>query len=313
MPQNGLQMFRLEQLGSPPNSSKADQGQPRHSARHSVELNGPYGSDVVQDSVVTTQGLSRPTPLQPSYSMSNLPTVNGTGFNSTVSPPRSHSEHFHQHNASLGRIPANSVANRSTRGSPEREESQQQQQPPPQPPPPTAQLPPSALQVGAVTYGPQLTSVTSASTMAPSMNPTPLTAFQNPYYGYGLPGYIANPMQVNPQAANLNPPNFYAAGGTLNGFRFPEPQPRGVPVRRSGETDPSQLSRFGNVPLEQYQGELYGLCKDQHGCRYLQRKLEERNPEHVQLIFNETHMHVVELMTGEPLTSALFFSAQVHD
>lgn len=47
--------------------------------------------------------------------------------------------------------------------------------------------------------------------------------------------------------------------------------------------------------------EIYGLCKDQHGCRYLQKKLEEKNPQHVQMIFQETHMHVVELMTGKGL------------
>lgn len=35
---------------------------------------------------------------------------------------------------------------------------------------------------------------------------------------------------------------------------------------------------------------------DQHGCRFLQKKLEERNPESVQIIFEETNMHVVELM-----------------
>lgn len=43
--------------------------------------------------------------------------------------------------------------------------------------------------------------------------------------------------------------------------------------------------------------ELYSLCKDQHGCKYLQRKLEERHPEHIQMIFEETNVHVVELMT----------------
>ena len=53
------------------------------------------------------------------------------------------------------------------------------------------------------------------------------------------------------------------------------------------------------MKLEHLQGEIYGLCKDQHGCRYLQKKLEERNPEHVHLIFMETNQHVVELMTGE--------------
>lgn len=57
-------------------------------------------------------------------------------------------------------------------------------------------------------------------------------------------------------------------------------------------------SRFTNVKLEQVQGDIYTLCKDQHGCRYLQKKLEERNPEHVHMIFLETNQHVVELMTG---------------
>jgi hypothetical protein len=43
--------------------------------------------------------------------------------------------------------------------------------------------------------------------------------------------------------------------------------------------------------------EIYTLCKDQHGCRFLQKKLEERNAEYLQIIFDETAPHVVELMT----------------
>lgn len=57
-------------------------------------------------------------------------------------------------------------------------------------------------------------------------------------------------------------------------------------------------NRFTNVQLESLTGDIYGYCKDQHGCRYLQKKLEERNPQYVQMIFRETHAHVVELMTG---------------
>ena len=62
-------------------------------------------------------------------------------------------------------------------------------------------------------------------------------------------------------------------------------------------------ARFNNVKLEQLQGEILGLCKDQHGCRYLQKKLEERNPEQVHIIFIETHQHVIELMTGNDQNS----------
>lgn len=57
------------------------------------------------------------------------------------------------------------------------------------------------------------------------------------------------------------------------------------------------MNRFANMALEQLGGEIYTLCKDQHGCRYLQKKLEDRNPEQVHMIWLETNQHVIELMT----------------
>jgi hypothetical protein len=57
------------------------------------------------------------------------------------------------------------------------------------------------------------------------------------------------------------------------------------------------MNRFANLSLESLGGEIYALCKDQHGCRYLQKKLEERNPDHIHMIWLETNQHVVELMT----------------
>ena len=60
----------------------------------------------------------------------------------------------------------------------------------------------------------------------------------------------------------------------------------------------AENARYQNVQLENLQGEILGMCKDQHGCRFLQKKLEENDPHHVQLIFHETNKHVVELMAG---------------
>lgn len=42
---------------------------------------------------------------------------------------------------------------------------------------------------------------------------------------------------------------------------------------------------------------MYSLCLDQHGCRYLQKKLEDRDPTHLDQIFSEVYPHVVDLMT----------------
>ncbi|CCF51344.1 uncharacterized protein UHO2_04163 [Ustilago hordei] len=49
--------------------------------------------------------------------------------------------------------------------------------------------------------------------------------------------------------------------------------------------------------LEDLQGDIFALCKDQHGCRFLQKKLEESMPAHRDMIFSETFTHFAELMT----------------
>jgi hypothetical protein len=57
------------------------------------------------------------------------------------------------------------------------------------------------------------------------------------------------------------------------------------------------MSRFNNLPLEAVGGTIYELCKDQHGCRYLQKQMENRIPDQIHMIWLETNQHVVELMT----------------
>lgn len=55
--------------------------------------------------------------------------------------------------------------------------------------------------------------------------------------------------------------------------------------------------------------EVYSLCKDQRGCRFLQRKLSEGEPSIVRKVFNATHSHVVALMMdpfGNYLCQKLF-------
>ena len=65
------------------------------------------------------------------------------------------------------------------------------------------------------------------------------------------------------------------------------------------------VNRFAGTRLEDLAGEISSLCKDQHGCRYLQKKLEEGVPEHRDMIFRETFGHFAELMTGKYFHSHL--------
>uniref|UniRef100_A0A7N0TWY6 PUM-HD domain-containing protein n=1 Tax=Kalanchoe fedtschenkoi TaxID=63787 RepID=A0A7N0TWY6_KALFE len=48
--------------------------------------------------------------------------------------------------------------------------------------------------------------------------------------------------------------------------------------------------------LEEVQGYLYYVAKDQSGCRFLQDVVEQHNPQAIQLIFDEVVEHVVEIM-----------------
>ncbi|KAK7029688.1 hypothetical protein VNI00_014386 [Paramarasmius palmivorus] len=87
-------------------------------------------------------------------------------------------------------------------------------------------------------------------------------------YGLGLPGRTS------------------AVDTKMNGLHGPK--------HKRGDMD---LNRFAGTRLEDLQGEIPALCKDQHGCRYLQKKLEEGVPEHRDMIFRETFGHFADLMT----------------
>ncbi|KZS90312.1 ARM repeat-containing protein [Sistotremastrum niveocremeum HHB9708] len=111
------------------------------------------------------------------------------------------------------------------------------------------------------------------SSNRPTNNPGSTALYQNSSrYGLGLGG-TANNNRVASQDTKMN---------GLHG-----------PKHKRGDAD---LNRFAGTRLEDLQGEIPQLCKDQHGCRYLQKKLEEGIPEHRDMIFRETFGHFAELM-----------------
>lgn len=87
-----------------------------------------------------------------------------------------------------------------------------------------------------------------------------------------------------------NPGRGHAGGAEakMNGLHGPK--------HKRGDID-REFNRFAGTRLEDLQGEIAGMCKDQHGCRYLQKKLEEDIPEHRDMIFRETFSHFADLMT----------------
>lgn len=287
-------------------------------------------SQASSSTTTATGGPSDVTPpkLTGSYSTNDIPTMKnatGLGSASTVANSRAQ-QHFHNHNASLGRIPANAVSNRHSReisvGEPNvaaRDGPGQQSM--------GYQPIQSALQANAPAFGPPLASVGGQTSALGGINPQAVPTYPPPGYygGYGGMGPMGN-ANAN---MDMNVPNMHGMGMSEQFFQPPygyqmygygagrgfANQARAMPQKRAPDgdcklrgrahvatdmikADRVTANRFANVQLESLRGEIYGLCKDQHGCRYLQKKLEDRDPENIQTIFAETNPHVVELMTG---------------
>lgn len=296
----------------------------RHSMEASIASFASKGS--FSQGLSNGTALSRPNlaNLQSSYSTNDIPTLKGShgpGGNVTLaSPPVKVQDAFHKHNASLGRIPPGAVNSRLSRDLSTNEPLQEES--------PTSVKPfQSDLQASAAPFGP---STTAGTPIEPSLlTSSGLQQFNgNAYYGgYGMSllnmgGGAITPMQMSANSnAFGNGMQFYSPQNQFGSFappynamgRFPDSQARVIQQRRMQNaegTSPSSLfyyiaftetfvdnARFSNTKIENYTGEIYSLCKDQHGCRYLQKQLETRNPQSVQLIFSETAPHVVELMT----------------
>jgi len=275
----------------------------RPSYRHSLDLKFYDGPQDISTQVTSPPKHVHATPpkLQSSYSANDIPTMrtstNGmtTATNNT---PNSHAQqHLHNHNASLGRIPPNAM-NRLSRelaagDAATLREAQNG----------GFQSIQSALQASAAPFGPALTQGMSQAQVSSPV--TPPTGQQN--FSASVPGYY-NPYNMHMMSMGLqnmqlgqpmySPPNTYGNYGNSMYQQNGGPrdsQARVIQQRR--QNDGEAMNRFANVALEQLGGEIYALCKDQHGCRYLQKKLEDRNPEQVHMIWLETNQHVIELMT----------------
>ncbi|SPO05724.1 related to Drosophila pumilio protein and Mpt5p protein [Cephalotrichum gorgonifer] len=310
----------LSAIGSGQLNGNTTSAKPANSFRHSLDLK--YLSETTSDSILSSAGnhlITTPPKLQNSYSTGDVTSNKSNASQNFGNSPNNHAQqHFHNHNASLGRIPAGAMPTRHTRelsndgsSAMSREHSGGY---------PSIQ---STLQGGAAPFGP---------TMASPAGPNPNVGAPNqapngyPYYvnnnGYGPPGGPPGGPPSGPPAGpastgagnfgvplltmglqNMNV-NGYPSGGYAGaynpGYQGSSQQQRDSQARviqNRRQMDNEAMSRFHNLPVEAVAGQIYDLCKDQHGCRYLQKKLEEQNPAQTHLVWLETNQHVVELMT----------------
>ncbi|RMZ79770.1 hypothetical protein DV738_g3205, partial [Chaetothyriales sp. CBS 135597] len=288
MPHTDSSMYRpiLANLSSPPADRPAELSR-RKSQRHSLGVTFEEGPKYDISRLPTSMPMNRPASLQTSFSTNDVPTVK-KGLAADTSPQ---SDQFHSHNVSMGRIPASSSRQSRdlTNGTMYTVDE--------------VSTPASALQASATPFGPGYSGATD-STLIGLGGPT--TAITSPNFAFGGQAFgQANLNGVVQPFGTQNSTLFGLANGYGTGYGKTQEPSRAT----SGHRHNYDENRFNNVPLESYRGRLYELCKDQHGCRYLQRKLEDGDPEHIQTIFAETCPHIRELMTdpfGNYLCQKLF-------
>lgn len=209
---------------------------PRAQTSYRRSLDMKYHDSQQQD-CLTSPGMSQvqstPPKLQSSFSANDVPTMKSSTNASMATinaTSNSHAQqHFHNHNASLGRIPPNAMSNRLSRDlsaeSPGRDSQNNG----------SYQSISSALQASAPPFGPQLTQTASQAQSLPGVLSPAMPQYngQAYYNGYNLAmmNHGVQNMQIaqpvyNPYAYN----GMYQPTGPVGGMR--DSQQRVIQQRR---------------------------------------------------------------------------------
>ena len=193
-------------------------GNSRQLNRHSLEASmAAYAQANLPNQLSSHEGSSgsssRPnlSNIQSSYSTNDIPTMKNSNTVATITPPKTHAQqHFHNHNASLGRIPANAMNNRHSRelsGGDNRQEEQN-----------NGFQNTQGLHGNATPFGPpaSIADVMTNQMAQLNINPQYSPAF---YSGYGMqlmnmgmaPVQMSNPMAYNQQMQLFQPQNGFGA------------------------------------------------------------------------------------------------------
>ncbi|EGW31306.1 uncharacterized protein SPAPADRAFT_61876 [Spathaspora passalidarum NRRL Y-27907] len=119
--------------------------------------------------------------------------------------------------------------------------------------------------------------------------------------------YIDHTLMHQPMMNNTN-----HGGNRYNTHRYPHRGNfDGMNTHRKNNGKPRRgddASKYANAKLSDFVGDILNLCKDQHGCRFLQRQLE-LDEGAATIIFQEIYFKIVELMIdpfGNYLIQKLF-------
>ncbi|KAM0714024.1 hypothetical protein Q7P37_010988 [Cladosporium fusiforme] len=302
----------------------AKQEKPAANNRRSVEFN--LATEPQRPSLRSSppRGLTNGSTVS-SYSTNDIPTLKS--INGVTSPLKSAIKPANQGNSSTSTIhendtsAGNSNSNGISNGNDSSDHIPQNVTSPAQAPTehdPNGNEAHTSFQANAQPFNPALANNPYQQPFPQVMPPPQFPHFYGPPGPYGMPngmhGLANNFSHMGLNGGFPGQPQFPPFDQSpYGGFQQPYAQaqapavggaPRGSnaqfgsngPHRRQGNAEDS-LARFNNVNFEDLKPEILALCTDQHGCRFLQRKLDERDEATVKMIFEEVHPSIVKLMT----------------
>lgn len=132
---------------------------------------------------------------------------------------------------------------------------------------------------------------------------SPLNGHPNPHGGMNMMNNNGNHHHKGPGRGNGRGGHFHGKGrgrGNYYGYNGNGHNNSGYNNSRNNEYSQAkaeEAAKFVDASLEEFIGDIYSLCKDQHSCRFLQKQLDLLGKEAADSIFEEIKEHTVELMT----------------
>lgn len=307
---------------APLNGILANASDAKASANNRRSMEVKFTAETKRPSLMATPPRAMPngnSKSQSSYSTNDIPTlktINGDG-GVLINSPQSQSIHLADSSSSEQNTNALSPNSGSTRQSQDFSSTSRSQES-------NSESTSNAFQ-GPNGFGPMYS---QEAHHMPSFGGANMSPYSQPAYygGYGMNGMNGvNGMNGMHGINSMHALNNNFGGMNLNGTYGPQGQwPNSGPQYQQGGVNGYQqypqngqvmagASRFDNnrsmqqrkaphedmfqsTDIQDLVGQIYGLCKDQHGCRFLQKKLEERDEQVIQIIFDEVKDHFTELM-----------------
>jgi len=128
------------------------------------------------------------------------------------------------------------------------------------------------------------------SLSSPSGHPTETTP-----QGFQICKYFLNGFCARGDTCNfMHEPNFNSPYGNKNNQM--QGSGKKMTTRNTNKAGRFSASHYENVEIKDCVGQICFICKDQQGCRFLQREIDKTGPQVVDIIFAEVISHVNELI-----------------